>query len=195
VATGVLHNVGNVLNSVNVSCTLLMDQLRESRVANLAKVADLMAEPEGGLAGFLSGLILGHLADRFAPDKLGRTASLLGSLFMVPHAVARSLAMVFGLRFGVTLCVGGLEPIFQSWVAKSTPREDRGLLFGSIATVRALGWAAAPLLSGLVAAGLGTRSVFLVGGVLFLVMALIIPTLFRRISHSPPTISTPQISG
>jgi two-component system, NtrC family, sensor kinase len=54
VATGVLHNVGNVLNSVNVSCTLLMDQLRESRVGNVSKVADLMAAPEGGLAHFLS---------------------------------------------------------------------------------------------------------------------------------------------
>ena len=30
VATGVLHNVGNVLNSVNVSATLLRDQVRKS---------------------------------------------------------------------------------------------------------------------------------------------------------------------
>lgn len=54
VATGVLHNVGNVLNSVNVSCTLLMDQLRQSRVGNVSRLADLMARPEGGLAGFLT---------------------------------------------------------------------------------------------------------------------------------------------
>ncbi|WP_373500522.1 HAMP domain-containing protein, partial [Desulfococcus sp.] len=54
VATGVLHNVGNVLNSVNVSCTLLMEQLRESRVGNVSRVAGLMAEPEGGLAHFLT---------------------------------------------------------------------------------------------------------------------------------------------
>ena len=54
VATGVLHNVGNVLNSVNVSCTLLMDQLRESRAGNVSRVAGLIAEPEGGLAYFLT---------------------------------------------------------------------------------------------------------------------------------------------
>ena len=55
VATGVLHNVGNVLNSVNVSCDLIMDQVRESRVANIAKLADLMAahSPEN-LGQFLS---------------------------------------------------------------------------------------------------------------------------------------------
>ncbi len=48
VATGVLHNVGNVLNSVNVSCTMLMDQLRQSRVHNVHKVAELMAAPDKG---------------------------------------------------------------------------------------------------------------------------------------------------
>jgi signal transduction histidine kinase len=54
VATGVLHNVGNVLNSVNVSCTLLLEALRESRVANLSRVAGMLAHPEGGLCRFLT---------------------------------------------------------------------------------------------------------------------------------------------
>ena len=54
VATGVLHNVGNVLNSVNISCSLLMEQLRESRSGNLVKVAEMLSAPEGGLAYFLS---------------------------------------------------------------------------------------------------------------------------------------------
>ena len=53
VATGVLHNVGNVLNSVNVSCTLIRDQLQQSRIGNIAKVAGLLVEPEGGLTRFL----------------------------------------------------------------------------------------------------------------------------------------------
>jgi phosphoglycerate-specific signal transduction histidine kinase len=35
VATSVLHNVGNVLNSVNVSSTLVADNLKKSRVSNL----------------------------------------------------------------------------------------------------------------------------------------------------------------
>jgi signal transduction histidine kinase len=54
VATGVLHNVGNVLNSVNVSFTLLMEQLRDSRVANLGRIAEMLAKPDGGLAHFLT---------------------------------------------------------------------------------------------------------------------------------------------
>lgn len=44
VATGVLHNVGNVLNSVNVSATFLHDRLRSSRVDAVAKLSTLVAE-------------------------------------------------------------------------------------------------------------------------------------------------------
>ena len=44
VATGVLHNVGNVLNSVNVSAHLISDGLRGSRVANLGKTVQLLRE-------------------------------------------------------------------------------------------------------------------------------------------------------
>jgi C4-dicarboxylate-specific signal transduction histidine kinase len=55
VATGVLHNVGNVLNSVNVSCTLLMDQLLSSRVVNITKVAELLTAHHSNLSDFLTG--------------------------------------------------------------------------------------------------------------------------------------------
>jgi signal transduction histidine kinase len=54
VATGVLHNVGNVLNSVNVSCALLLDQIRESRVSNLVKVTDMLSEQQDDLTCFLT---------------------------------------------------------------------------------------------------------------------------------------------
>ena len=54
VATGVLHNVGNVLNSVNVSTTLLTDLVRQSKVDRVTKLRDLIAAHEADLAGFLT---------------------------------------------------------------------------------------------------------------------------------------------
>ncbi|MBC8038967.1 MAG: PAS domain-containing protein [Opitutaceae bacterium] len=42
VANGVIHNVGNVLNSVNVSATLIADGVRATRVASLGKVCALL---------------------------------------------------------------------------------------------------------------------------------------------------------
>jgi PAS domain S-box-containing protein len=54
VATGVLHNVGNVLNSVNVSATVVSDRMRESKLGNLAKAVDLLREHAADLPAFLA---------------------------------------------------------------------------------------------------------------------------------------------
>ncbi|WP_224241882.1 two-component system sensor histidine kinase NtrB [Hyalangium gracile] len=54
VATGVLHNVGNTLNSVNISASLLTDQLRKSRLTNLAKAIQLLRENTADFTAFLT---------------------------------------------------------------------------------------------------------------------------------------------
>jgi two-component system, NtrC family, sensor kinase len=54
IATGVLHNVGNVLNSVNVSTTLVAGKIRESRVDNLVAAIHLMEQHAGDLPEFLA---------------------------------------------------------------------------------------------------------------------------------------------
>jgi ligand-binding sensor domain-containing protein/signal transduction histidine kinase len=54
VATGVLHNVGNVLNSVNVSTALLADRTRKSRITVVGKAAALLKEHEADLSHFLT---------------------------------------------------------------------------------------------------------------------------------------------
>jgi PAS domain S-box-containing protein len=54
VATGVLHNVGNVLNSVNVSVTLLHEQLADSKLSSLARAAELLEQNADRLDTFLT---------------------------------------------------------------------------------------------------------------------------------------------
>ena len=54
VATAVLHNVGNVLNSVNVSATLVNDRLRRSRANNLAPAAEMIEARMDDLEVFLT---------------------------------------------------------------------------------------------------------------------------------------------
>ncbi len=53
-ATGILHNVGNTLNSVNVSANVVAEKLGGSKVTGLAKAADLLRQHQGDLAEFLS---------------------------------------------------------------------------------------------------------------------------------------------
>jgi len=54
VATGVLHDVGDVLDSLNVAATGIADRLRTSRSEALSRAVALYADHPGGLAGFLA---------------------------------------------------------------------------------------------------------------------------------------------
>jgi NO-binding membrane sensor protein with MHYT domain len=54
IANNVLHNVGNVLNSVNVSASLIGERLRESKDQNLAKTVQLINEHTEDLGEFLT---------------------------------------------------------------------------------------------------------------------------------------------
>jgi C4-dicarboxylate-specific signal transduction histidine kinase len=54
IATNVLHNVGNVLNSVNVSAALVLSRVRASKIAGLARAVQLMEEHSDDLGAFLA---------------------------------------------------------------------------------------------------------------------------------------------
>lgn len=54
VATSVLHNVGNVLNSVNVSTTLIVDTLAASKSQKVQRLATLIAEHKENLPQFFA---------------------------------------------------------------------------------------------------------------------------------------------
>jgi PAS domain S-box-containing protein len=87
VATTVLHNVGNVLNSVNVSATLLADKFRRSKAVNLSKAVALLQSHAADLPAFLSDDpkgrklpgYLASLAESLAADE-DRTREELASL-------------------------------------------------------------------------------------------------------------------
>ncbi len=74
VATGVLHNVGNVLNSVNVSTTLLRDQVRESETCALLKASELLKQKNGDLGVFLTTDARGKLIPEFIIQIAGQLA-------------------------------------------------------------------------------------------------------------------------
>ena len=54
VANSVLHNVGNVLNSVNISAALLRDELHKSELNNLSKIAQMIREHKAHIANFIN---------------------------------------------------------------------------------------------------------------------------------------------
>ena len=83
IAAGVLHNVGNVLNSVNVSVSVLNDSVRTSKVASVARVAALVKEHAAAFAAAGADPkvqrlpeYLGMLADSLAEEQRRWTAEL-----------------------------------------------------------------------------------------------------------------------
>jgi PAS domain S-box-containing protein len=75
IASGVLHNIGNALNSVNTSAALLVEQVMRSRLGNLTKAAQLLDEHRGDLTVFLAEDPRG----RQLPDYLVQLAGLLAT--------------------------------------------------------------------------------------------------------------------
>jgi len=75
VATGVLHNVGNVLNSVNVSANVASDLIRKSKNTKIARVAELLREHAGDLGDFMTNDAKG----RQLPSYLGQLAEVLAT--------------------------------------------------------------------------------------------------------------------
>ena len=84
IATNVLHNVGNILNSVNVSAGLVSSTLRTSRAQGLARAVQLMDEHAADLGDFLTlddkgKLLPGYLsgiAQALALEQQGMTQEL-----------------------------------------------------------------------------------------------------------------------
>lgn len=103
VATGVLHNVGNVLNSVNVSTTLVYDRLRQSKLASLVKAGQLLREHAADMGDYLTRdprgqrlpSFLANLADHLEKEQqatLGEMELLAKNVEHIKEIVAMQLS-------------------------------------------------------------------------------------------------------
>jgi signal transduction histidine kinase len=84
IANNVLHNVGNVLNSVNVSAELIGSKLRDSKSAGLGKAVNLMNEHAADLGTFIT-------ADERGKALPGYLNKLVATLAQEKQAVANEL--------------------------------------------------------------------------------------------------------
>jgi PAS domain S-box-containing protein len=54
VATNVLHNVGNILNSVNISASLVIERVKQSKAPGVSKLAALLREKGAAVGEFIA---------------------------------------------------------------------------------------------------------------------------------------------
>jgi len=87
VATSVLHNVGNVLNSVNISASLVSDELRKSKITYIARAAALMREHAADIGDFMAhdpkGRQLPGFLNQLAEHLAGEQAALLKEMALI----------------------------------------------------------------------------------------------------------------
>ena len=99
VATSILHNVGNVLNSVNVSSGLILDKIEKSKLIGLTKAVALMEAHKSDLSSFLEKdpkgkQLLAYLAKldlslaNEQKEMLQEVHTLLGNIFHIKEIVA-----------------------------------------------------------------------------------------------------------
>ena len=91
-ATGVVHNVGNVLNGVNVSTNLLAQGLRKLKVEQLGKLCGMLRQHAGNLADFMTAHSQGRhvieFLEAFHGDLLASQAHMLSELGSLEQCVS-----------------------------------------------------------------------------------------------------------
>jgi len=113
VATGVLHNVGNVLNSLNISSSIVADGLRQSKTDSLVKLGALLREHSGDLGDFLTRDPKGKLVPEFL-ESLARHFSeertrLLGELASLQKNIDH-IKEIVSMQQAYATTIGVVEP-------------------------------------------------------------------------------------
>ena len=131
IATNVLHNVGNVLNSVNISADLLSRKLRASKTLGLAKVVQMMNEHKDELGHFIEHdekgkllpAYLGQLSDAVANEQQSmrdELAQLSASVDHVKEIVATQQSYAGAARLE--------EPLYINVLLEDALRMNAGAL-------------------------------------------------------------------
>jgi DHA1 family multidrug resistance protein-like MFS transporter len=132
-----------------------------------------------GIVASISSVVWGRIGDRFGYRKLLVFMALGAGLIYIPQALVTGVLQLVVLRGVLGIFDGGLLPSANAFIASSTTRRgessSHGTTYGLVNLANGMGFALGPLSGGLIAAGLGLRSVFYVTAVILLVIAAYLP--------------------
>ena len=130
IATNVLHNVGNVLNSVNTSAHMLRNQVTQSRTVRLADLAQLLESNAADLANFFA-TDTGRLVPNYVRDLAHALASereqLLGELQRMDASVEH-IKNVVAMQQSYAGAGALLEPVAMATLVDDTLRLQEAAL-------------------------------------------------------------------
>ena len=123
------------------------------------------------LGGVISGVTVGHLADRLPAQKLLPPLFLAAGTLAVLQSFSTNIICLAVFRFLACMAAGGIDPVIQRLISAATEKEKRGEVFGVMQGFSIGGVMLSALVSGAVIYLTGARGVFLAGGTLFILCA------------------------
>ncbi len=132
VATSVLHNVGNVLNSVNISCSVIADKVRKSRIDSVRKIAELLGEHVAAPVEFFTQ----HPAGQKLPMYVGKLATRLeteqAEIVDELQLLARNIEHIkdiVAMQQSYSRVSGVMEYVQMSELVENSLQMNAGMLF------------------------------------------------------------------
>jgi signal transduction histidine kinase len=119
VASSVLHNVGNVLNTVNVAAALLADRLRASRAPNMVRAVEMLTTHarKGDLAAYLESDEQGRQLSTYLAAAAGHLVeeqrALLAEVEGLEHNVDH-IKEIVATQQGYARVTGGVEETLRA---------------------------------------------------------------------------------
>ena len=139
VATSVLHNVGNVLNSINVGASLMSDRLATSQGPKVKRVADLLRTHQGDLAGLFSsqpGQLLPEYLEKLSAELAAEKSELREQLKRL-HGNIDHIRRVIEMQQGHARKALFLEPVSPIELVEDALRiNETGLMRDEVEIIR-----------------------------------------------------------
>ena len=129
------------------------------------------------LGGVLSGMMVGHLCDRFKPSLLLLPIILASVCANAIQAASTCVLMLIAARFLAYLFAGGLQPVLQVMLSGITDEKLRGTFFGWSASVNTAGGILCSFISSPIAYYIGVRGIFYSAAIILaLMLVMLLPT-------------------
>lgn len=139
IATGVLHNVGNVLTSLNVSANVLASGLRHSKVDTLTKLAALVEEHAGDLGEFVTndpkGRRVPEFVDQLSQHMIEERDRLLAELTSLQENIDH-IKEIVTMQQSYATTAGVVEPLDPAALVEDALRMNTAALLRHAVAVR-----------------------------------------------------------
>jgi PAS domain S-box-containing protein len=131
VATGVLHNVGNVLNSLNVSASVISSGLKQSKIDSLAKISALLREHASDLGDFITNDPKGRRVPEFLESLAQHSIAERNRLLTEADSLQRNvdhIKEIVAMQQSYATMVSIIEPLDPVTLMEDSLRMNLGAL-------------------------------------------------------------------